>query len=267
MSKTLLAFVCLLLFSVASDAATMALVDTPNELATYRRRATNEAALVLDGGSFVDGTGQSVLFVLYPSSTAATNTTDTLAAIGGGRWIVRRFAAEPTPILHADDRIAAWFNSSSFSITNAQVSYLGVITNATLRWPDGATGTYTVTSIDTSFSAPNSWTYTHSITGKTFTQSAVTRDSASGVVTGVPTISVTPAGDVFQYPWTNYIGGVGYYLDLNAFRAATNNFTVVLIGSDTNGIPGTWARGAGSGADDGANWWSDAAGIQVKRIQ
>lgn len=265
MSKRLL-FAAFFLGWIQSFAATIAVVDNASQLATYSRRATNESVLVLDGGTYVDGTGQPVLFVLNSSSSAATNTTDTVAAIGGGRWIAKRIAAEPTPFLHADDRISAWFNSGSFGIVTGAVSSAGVLTNATLRWPDGASGTYTVTSIDAVFGAPNSWTYTHAITGKTFTQAAITRDSSSGTVIAIPTISVAPAGDVFTYPYTNYIGGIGYYLTLNAFRAATNNFTVVIIAADTNGIPGTWAVG-GSGTNDGANWWSDAAGTQIKRVQ
>lgn len=227
----------------------------------------NETVLVLDGGTFADSTGNATVFIRQSDSLAATNQTDTLAALPSGRWVAKRISAEPTPFLHADDRIASWFNSQSYTITSVQMTDAGVITNATLRWPDGSSGSYTVTEVDYVWNAPNAWEYSHAITGKTFTQAAVTRSAINGVVTHVPQIAVAPAGDVFIYPYTNYIGGIGYYGNLNTFRAATNSFTVVIIGSDTNGIAGIWARGLGTGTNDGANWWSDAAGIQIKRIQ
>lgn len=263
MNKYLVAL--LLLLPWVARAANLPVEATIADLRSRGSLSPNETVLVLDAGTFADSTGNAALFVGNATSTAPTNQTDTLARTGGGRWIVKRISAEPTPFLHTDDRIAAWFNSEAFIITNGLVSAAGLLTNAAIRWPDGSSGVYNVTTINTTFGAADAWTYTHNITGKTFTQAAVTRD-ASGTVTSVPAIIVSPAGDTFQYPYTNYIGGVGYYLDLNAFRAATNNFTVVLIGADTNGVPGTWVRG-GTGTNDGANWWSDAVGIQIKRIQ
>lgn len=256
-------FLCLLAVSVS--AANLPVEPTIADLRARQALGATESVLVLNGGSFSDNTSNAVIFVRNASSSAATNQTDTLAASPSGRWIVKRISAEPTPFLHTDDRIAAWFNSEAFIITNGLVNGSGLLTNAALRWPDGSGGQYNVTTINTTFGSSDAWTYTHLITGKTFTQAAVQRDS-SGTVTNVPLISVSPAGDTFQYPYTNYIGGAGYYVDLNAFRIATNTFTIVLIGADTNGVTGTWIR-SGSGTDDGANYWSDATGTQIKRIQ
>lgn len=267
MNKTRIAFWLIIstLLCLNVEAANLPVEATISDLRSRASLRPDETVLVLNAGLFSDNTGNAALFVSDASSVAPTNQTDTLERSGGGRWVVKRISAEPTPFLHTDDRIAAWFNSQAFTITNAQVSASGVITKAAIRWPDGSAGQYNVTAINATFGAADSWTYTHSITGKTFTQAAVTRD-ASGVVTFVPAIMVSPAGDTFAYPYTNYVGGTGYYVDLAAFRAATNNFTVVVIGADTNGVPGTWVRG-GTGTNDGANWWSDAVGIQIKRIQ
>lgn len=263
---TCMAFIAMACLASGQSARPLQTVSGVADLAA-RYGNGNETVMVLDGGTFADSTGNATVFIRHPGSSAATNQTDTLAAQPSGRWIVKRVSAEPTPFLHADDRIAAWFNSQSYTIASVQMTDAGVITNATIRWPDGSSGYYSVTQIDAAWNAPNAWEYSHAITGKTFTQAAVTRSAINGVVTYVPPIAVAPAGDVFAYPYTNYIGGIGYYGNLNTFRAATNAFTVVIIGSDTNGLAGIWARGLGSGTNDGANWWSDAAGTQIKRVQ
>lgn len=238
----------------------------PTIPALAARAGNSETVLVLDAGSFSDSTGNAAFLVHYPASSAPTNETDTLAALPSGRWIVRRISAEPEAFLHTDDRLTAWVESSSFSITNAQANASGVVTNAGLRWPDGSSGTYTATGINSTFGSVDAFQFTHAKTGKTLAQPLVGRD-ANGAVTNKPSITITPPGDVFEYPFTNYIGGAGYYATLAGFAAATNNFTMVFIGADTNGIPGLWVRGIGSGTVDGANYAADAAGVQVKRIQ
>lgn len=227
---------------------------------------TNEAVVVLNAGSFSDNSGNAAIFIRYPGSAATTNLTDTLAALPSGRWIVRRISAEPEAFLHTDDRLTAWVESSSFSITNAQANSSGVVTNAGLRWPDGSAGTYSATAINPTFGSVDAFQFTHLLTGKTLVQPLVGRD-ANGAVTNKPRITITPPGDTFSYPYTNFIGGAGFYATLAGFAAATNTFTLVFIGADTNGIPGLWVRGIGSGTVDGANYAADAAGVQVKRIQ
>lgn len=54
-----------------------------------RKGNVEETVVVLDGGTFADGTGNSVIFQRVPNSTAPTNTTTTLAALPSGRWVVQ----------------------------------------------------------------------------------------------------------------------------------------------------------------------------------
>lgn len=69
----------------------------------------------------------------------------------------------------------------------------GAATSASVVWPDGATGTYTATTVSTAFpGAVDAYTITHVLGGvtKTYTQPTVTRDSSLGAVTVRPTITV-----------------------------------------------------------------------------
>lgn len=70
-------------------------------------------------------------------------------------------------------------------------SAAGAAISASVKWPDGVTGTYSGTASTTFTSAIDAYTITR--TGspvKTFTQSAVTRD-ANGFITNRPPITVT----------------------------------------------------------------------------
>ena len=68
----------------------------------------------------------------------------------------------------------------------------GAATSATVTWPDGTTGTYTATTVSTSFpGAVDAYTITYgSPATRTYTQAAVTRD-ATGAATNVPAIVVS----------------------------------------------------------------------------
>lgn len=67
------------------------------------------------------------------------------------------------------------------------------VTSAQVTWPDGATGTFTATTLSTSFPGTvDAYTITHVVGAATltYTQPAVTRD-AGGVVVFRPAITVT----------------------------------------------------------------------------
>lgn len=257
---------CLLAFSgVAQSTTEMRAIATVADMAA-RNPVRGETILVVNGDSYSIPPGNAVFFRHYPSSTGATNTTDTVTALGGGRWIVVPIGDDPGWKLNTDDLLTSWVESTAFSLTNALASSSGLITNAFIRWPDGSGGTYTATEINPEFGSVDAFEFVHSLSGKTLVQSSVSRDE-NGAVTNKPLITITPPGDTFTYPANNYIGGAGYYATLAGLAAATNNFTLVFIGADTNGIPGLWVRGIGSGTVDGANYAADAAGVQVKRIQ
>ena len=87
--------------------------------------------------------------------------------------------------------LSAWALSSAFSITSATRDSDGVIATASVAWPDGSTGAFTRTTKNSTFLTIDAYTVTHTFSGKTVTQSAVTRD-ASGSVTAQPALAITP---------------------------------------------------------------------------
>lgn len=88
-----------------------------------------------------------------------------------------------------DETLAAWTLASAFSITTATRDSDGVITTASILWPDGSAGTFTRTAKNATFLTIDAYTATHTDSGKTATQAAVTRDS-SGNVTAQPAITI-----------------------------------------------------------------------------
>lgn len=88
-----------------------------------------------------------------------------------------------------NDVLRMWALSSAFSITSATRDSDGVITTASVLWPDGSAGTFTRTAKNATFMTIDAYTVTHTASGKTATQPAVTRD-ASGNVTAQPAITI-----------------------------------------------------------------------------
>ena len=84
-----------------------------------------------------------------------------------------------------------WAYVQSFAITSATRNANDVITTASIRWPDGATGTFTADTINATFNAIDAWHATHILNAvtKTVTQTAVTRNS-NGAVTAQPVITI-----------------------------------------------------------------------------
>ncbi len=97
-------------------------------------------------------------------------------------------ASIPPGSLTPSARLAEMAQAGSFTLTSATLDGQGVLTSATVRWPDGATGTLTVTA--TSGDLVSGYTVTHSLTGKTVTQPAVTLN-ANGDITAQPAITVS----------------------------------------------------------------------------
>lgn len=86
--------------------------------------------------------------------------------------------------------IIGWAASEAYAINSATRDSDGVITTASVVWPDGSTGTFTRTTKNATFLTIDAYTVTHAASGKTVTQAAVTRD-ASGNVTAQPALSVS----------------------------------------------------------------------------
>jgi hypothetical protein len=88
-----------------------------------------------------------------------------------------------------DATIIGWAASEAYAITSATRDSDGVITTASVLWPDGSAGTFTRTTKNATFLTIDAYTVTHTDSGKTATQPAVTRD-ASGNVTAQPALTI-----------------------------------------------------------------------------
>lgn len=91
-----------------------------------------------------------------------------------------------------DEVLKGWAVAGAFKMTSKtpDTTYPNVVASATVVWPDGSAGTFTATSINGEWEAVDAYTITHTDSGLTVTQSAVTRD-ANGVATTEPALSVS----------------------------------------------------------------------------
>lgn len=91
-----------------------------------------------------------------------------------------------------DMLLKSWTESGAFEMT--AITYDGTTTTvpvtATVKWPDDSAGTFTATTINATFAVVDAYTITHTASGSTVTQSAVTRN-AEGNVTVKPALTVS----------------------------------------------------------------------------
>src|SRR5690625_3117072 len=85
--------------------------------------------------------------------------------------------------LAADQRLREWTEAESYEVTSINRDADDVVTTAAVSWPDGSGGTFTTTTKNSTFLAIDAYTITHTQSGKTVTQAAVTRDSDGNVTT------------------------------------------------------------------------------------
>jgi hypothetical protein len=88
-----------------------------------------------------------------------------------------------------DETLVEWTEGECYEVTAANYDADGVMTGATVAWPDGSAGALTVTSKNATWLAVDAYTITHVDSGKTVTQAAVTRD-ANGAITVKPALAV-----------------------------------------------------------------------------
>lgn len=91
--------------------------------------------------------------------------------------------------LEEDAQLAAWAESEAYEATSITRDSDGVVTTATVQWPDASAGTFTTTTKDTTWLAVNAYTISHTASGKTVTQAAVTR-AADGSISTKPALTV-----------------------------------------------------------------------------
>ncbi len=89
-----------------------------------------------------------------------------------------------------DEDLLAWTEGEAYQATSIIYDSDGVLSSASVTWPDGSSGTLTVTAKNSTWLAVDAYQITHNDSGKTITQSAVTRDS-NGAVTSKPALTIS----------------------------------------------------------------------------
>ncbi len=82
-----------------------------------------------------------------------------------------------------------WAQGEDYEATSITRDSDGVVTTATVKWPDASAGTFTTTTKNSTWLAIDAYTISHADSGKTVTQSAATRD-ADGLITTKPALTV-----------------------------------------------------------------------------
>lgn len=82
-----------------------------------------------------------------------------------------------------------WAQGECYEATALTRDANDAVTTATVKWPDGSAGTFTATTINATWNTVDAYTVSHTSSGLTVTQAAVTRN-ANGAVTVKPALTV-----------------------------------------------------------------------------
>ncbi len=88
-----------------------------------------------------------------------------------------------------NEELRAWAAAEAYPSFTPSRDSDGVITTATLTWPDGSAGVFTTVVKNATFLVIDSFTVTHTASGRTITQPTMTRDS-NGNVTVRPALTI-----------------------------------------------------------------------------
>ncbi|MCA1806751.1 MAG: hypothetical protein LC687_02645 [Actinobacteria bacterium] len=110
------------------------------------------------------------------SSVVGATVAAALNSLGGGANV-------------SDARLIEWTAGEDYETTGITRDSDGVVTTATVEWPDGSAGTFTTVTKNDIWLCVDAYTVSHTDSGDTVTQSAVTRNSA-GEVTTKPALTV-----------------------------------------------------------------------------
>lgn len=84
--------------------------------------------------------------------------------------------------LSTPGRLVAMVAGEEYQLTAINYDADGVVTTATVLWPDGSAGVFTRTLKNQTFLVVDAFTITHANSGQTVTQAAVTRDANGNVI-------------------------------------------------------------------------------------
>ena len=88
-----------------------------------------------------------------------------------------------------DQALKEWAQGKDYELLVITRDSEGRITSSTVKWPDSSTGTFTATDYNATHEVYDGYTITHTDSGKTVTQAAVTRN-AEGATTNKPALTV-----------------------------------------------------------------------------
>lgn len=154
-------------------------MSTHNHTAIATGAAANAATINTPLGTIDAAIGNltTLTTTAKTSAVAAINEIDAdLAAVVGGATVT-------------DARLKEWTTGEDYELTAVTYGADGVPTTATVKWPDASAGTFTTTTKNSTWLAVDAYTISHTASGKTVTQTAVTRDG-NGQVTVKPALTV-----------------------------------------------------------------------------
>lgn len=91
----------------------------------------------------------------------------------------------------SDAQLVAWTEAEAYQVYAVVYSgtYTNTVQSASVLWPDGSLGAFAATTINATFEAIDAYTISHTDSGKTVTQAAVTRNG-DGNVTAKPILTI-----------------------------------------------------------------------------
>lgn len=91
-----------------------------------------------------------------------------------------------------DQVLKEWTTAEAFEATAVTYdsTHTSTVSTATVKWPDGSAGVLTTDTINATWETVDAYHVTHTASGKTVTQTAVTRDATTGAVTAKPALTV-----------------------------------------------------------------------------
>lgn len=89
----------------------------------------------------------------------------------------------------SDNVLIGWTEGGDYEATSITRDSDGVVTTATVKWPDGSAGTLTTVTKNDTWLCVDAYTISHTDSSKTVTQSAVTRNT-NGEITTKPALTV-----------------------------------------------------------------------------
>lgn len=155
-------------FSAINDRIDDAILAQNSGMLGYQTKALLDADLA--------HADQTLAMVLNDPTPENNITYRKSGAIGAGVWVAQTIGA-------TDQQLRDWTEAESYEATSLTRDATGVVTSATVKWPDGSAGVFTATTINTTYAAIDAYTITYVARNRMVTQAAVTRNSFGDVIT------------------------------------------------------------------------------------